>query len=309
MASAHGGRGALPEVPDDLDAALARYFGDEGRAFSEALPARVTALADRWSLELGEPLTGARTAFVAPCRRPDGTSAVLRVAFPEQHPAGEAAALSAWGGEGSVRLLEHDEGERALLVERCLPGTHLSAGEAADSVLAIGARLLRRLWRRGPGNGPYLRLEALAGRRAGEAEERRERLPRAMDATLVDEGIALWRELPQSGGELLLHGDLQPRNILAAAREPWLVIDPKPLLGDPAYEPVPLVLEAGGTAEGPEIARRVRAVSGPLALEPARVAAWGVARSVDWALFLAERGDPAGSGQAAAAARAFAALL
>jgi streptomycin 6-kinase len=35
---------------------------------------------------------------------------------------------------------------------------------------------------------------------------------------------------------VLLATDLHAGNVLRASREPWLVIDPKPLVGDPAYD-------------------------------------------------------------------------
>ena len=35
---------------------------------------------------------------------------------------------------------------------------------------------------------------------------------------------------------VLLHGDFHPGNVLSAQREPWLAIDCKPVVGDPAYD-------------------------------------------------------------------------
>jgi streptomycin 6-kinase len=35
---------------------------------------------------------------------------------------------------------------------------------------------------------------------------------------------------------LCLHADLHADNVLAAQREPWLAIDPKLYVGDPAYD-------------------------------------------------------------------------
>lgn len=35
---------------------------------------------------------------------------------------------------------------------------------------------------------------------------------------------------------MLLATDLHAGNVLRSEREPWLVIDPKPFLGDPAYD-------------------------------------------------------------------------
>ena len=44
---------------------------------------------------------------------------------------------------------------------------------------------------------------------------------------------ALARPAPD---DVLLATDLHAGNILRAQREPWLVIDPKPFVGDPAYD-------------------------------------------------------------------------
>ena len=55
--------------------------------------------------------------------------------------------------------------------------------------------------------------------------------------------VSLARDLvadPASVG-MIIHGDLHYQNVLAADREPWLVIDPKPMSGDPHYEPAPML--------------------------------------------------------------------
>ena len=62
-----------------------------------------------------------------------------------------------------------------------------------------------------------------------------------------DGGVCGWvapvrRWLPRSAGrKVVVHGDLNPGNILAASRAPFLAIDPKPMVGDPAYDPWSLV--------------------------------------------------------------------
>ncbi len=58
-----------------------------------------------------------------------------------------------------------------------------------------------------------------------------------IDAGLLREGIELFRALgrEQSTG-VLLCTDLHAENVLSAEREPWLMIDPKPYVGDPAYD-------------------------------------------------------------------------
>jgi streptomycin 6-kinase len=58
-------------------------------------------------------------------------------------------------------------------------------------------------------------------------------LPRELVATAV----SLFNELlPSQSEPVLLHGDLHHWNILRATRVPWLALDPKGVVGEPAYE-------------------------------------------------------------------------
>ena len=50
---------------------------------------------------------------------------------------------------------------------------------------------------------------------------------------------------------MLLHTDLHAGNVLAAKREPWLAIDPKPYVGDPVYDVTQHIFN-GVFLEGPK---------------------------------------------------------
>jgi streptomycin 6-kinase len=64
------------------------------------------------------------------------------------------------------------------------------------------------------------------------------------DLGLVREGLRLFKELSHSTpSQPLLATDLHAGNVLRADREPWLVIDPKPFVGDPAYDATPASAE------------------------------------------------------------------
>jgi streptomycin 6-kinase len=56
----------------------------------------------------------------------------------------------------------------------------------------------------------------------------------------------------------MIHGDLHYENVLAADREPWLVIDPKPMSGDPHYEPAPMLWNRFEELAVPDRAQSVR---------------------------------------------------
>jgi streptomycin 6-kinase len=92
---------------------------------------------------------------------------------------------------------------------------------------------------------------------------------------------------------MLLHGDFHHDNILAATREPWLVIDPKGVIGDPGYDlgaflynPWPGLQEMPNP--GRVIARRVDQLAEGLGMERARVRGWGIAQAVLSACWSAE---------------------
>jgi len=101
-----------------------------------------------------------------------------------------------------------------------------------------------------------------------------------LDPGLARAGIALFRELPATADtRVLLCTDLHAGNVLAAAREPWLAIDPKPHVGDPAYDPLQHMLncEERLHADPRGLARRMAAL---LDLDPDRVLSWLFARCV-----------------------------
>jgi streptomycin 6-kinase len=137
-----------------------------------------------------------------------------------------------------VRCLEASRSKDtiALLLERCRPGVPLARRHSEAEQDPIIAGLLRRLWRPAPG-GPFRSLESLCDYWARGLEADLEKSGPAADAGLVSEALALLRELPGTASQsVLLCTDLHAENVLAAEREPWLAIDPKPFVGDPAFD-------------------------------------------------------------------------
>jgi streptomycin 6-kinase len=256
-----------------------------------ALPALVAELAARWELELLSPyVPGGVTSYVAPGRRRDGSRAVLKVVIPHREARDEAAALQVWNGDGAVRLLDVAPEHDALLLEMCEPGTALSALADHDEILDIGADVLRRLWDAPvPPDAPFEPLAAVTDWFADLVRERQEKCGAPIPAWLVDEALEDLHDLPRSASrQVVLHHDFHPGNVLASQREPWLAIDPKPQVGDPAFDPLQLILQTSdplNDADPPTtIRRRLLRLADRLDVDAGRVRAWGVARCVEWAL-------------------------
>lgn len=232
---------ALP-IPERLAATCRRT--PERRAWLERLPDTVRDLRERWGLTLGVPCDGDEVscAWVAPAMLSDGTPAILKLGMPHMEGEHEIQALRFWNGDPTVRLLEADEQLNAMLLERCEPGTVLRRLPEPEQDVVI-ASLLRRLWRTPAAPHPFRPLAAMLACWSEETIEDSARWP---DVGLVREGLHLFVELARpSPDDVLLATDLHAGNVLQAQRKPWLVIDPKPFIGDPAYDATQHLLNCG----------------------------------------------------------------
>jgi len=204
-------------------------------AWLDRLPDTLRILERRWLLTLEAPFDGDEIScsYVAPARCDDGASAVLKVGMPHMEGEDEIRGLRFWSGNPTVRLLDADDELNAMLLERCEPGTTLRTLPEPEQDEII-ANLLPRLWRVPSTQHSFRPLAALTKFWSNETLAQKEHWP---DAHLVREGLQLFDDLPRTAPkEVLLATDLHAGNVLRAEREPWLVIDPKPFIGDPAYD-------------------------------------------------------------------------
>lgn len=274
-------------IPPQLADAVEEDDYPERLKWLTALPAVIREIATDWELELGDPyLPGGQCAWVAPARNAGGDELVLKVGWRHREAEHEADALRFWDGDGAVRCVKMRslEDSTALLLERCTPGHQLSVLPEPEQDEII-AGLLRRLWARAPQDGhPFASLQEMCGVWADSFELDYASDRRGLDPGLAQEGMAMLRRLPaMAESRVLLCVDLHAGNVLAAQREPWLVIDPKPFIGDPAFDPVQHMLNCDERlADDPAgLARRMAAL---VDLDAERVRLWLFARCVQESL-------------------------
>ena len=236
-------------------------------------------------MEVGDPFEAPFSKLVAPVRLADGTEAVLKIPVDDDvESVQEPEALRLWDGRGAVRLIDCDPESRAYLIERCVPGRPL--GRAYDdAALEAIASALERLWRPPSDDVPWRRIDAVARHWIEELPRDRERHGRPYEQRLLDEALDALRMLPPSQEQLVLcHQDLHGGNLLRAEREPWLAIDSKPIVAEPAYDAVPAVrdLDAAGTITVAQIRRRIDFLSERLGCERERIRLWGLAKHLAW---------------------------
>jgi len=283
-------------VPPDLPVVRELSRNADARPWLEALPRLIDEVRDAFSLTLSPPLHGGSCSWVAPATLPGGARVIVKIGWPHPEMYGEADALRRWDGRGAVRLLGHDPARHALLLERCDPGDPLSEDPrpAADR-LRTGCAVLRELWSAdGPAPPTIEPLGRVTAHWAGLVEERFDRLRPPYDPGLIAEGARLLRELPASAPRTAtLHGDFNPGNVLAH-RGGWVAIDPKPMTGDPAYDLWPLLEQIDDPYARSDPARalrdRIALLADELELDADRIAAWCVARKVEWALWARHHG-------------------
>ena len=204
------------------------------RAWLAALPNTVRDLERNWGISIDAPFDHAYVScsWVAPATLHDGTRAVLKVGMPHMEAEQEIDGLQFWNGDGAVKLLESDIQRNAMLLERCEPGVQLFTIPETEQDLVVTA-LLKRLWKKPPPNA-FRPLSALI---AYWTDETRRASDKWSDPPLVNQGLHMFAELSADTDDaMLLATDLHAGNVLRTQREPWLMIDPKPFVGDPAYD-------------------------------------------------------------------------
>jgi streptomycin 6-kinase len=258
-----------------------------GAAWLSELPGLVEGCARDWSLTLGALFEPASIAWVAPVTRADGTAAVLKLNCPHPEAEREGDALAFWGGSGAARLLAQDRDRWALLLERCEPGRQLWDVAGEEEMLGIAAGVFAALWRPAPEDAGFPVLFDDARRWERVLPERWERLGRPWPRALLDEAVSLCGELIVDPPDpVLCHQDAHGGNMLAR-NEDWVVIDPKPIVGEPAFDLASALRDRRewlATQPHPEriIARRLDRYVEALGVDRARARGWGVVHALAW---------------------------
>jgi streptomycin 6-kinase len=263
--------------PASLEHLRAHEGGD---AWLTALPDLVRTAAERWQLTLRTPYDDVYESMTFPAERADGSTAVLKVAWPNRESTHVAEALRRWNGDGAVRLLDDAPDLGALLLERCDPGTPLSE-VGLDEALDVLADLIRRL--SVPIGAPFATLADEAAILSAELESEWLRTDGPFERRLVDAALDAFAGLaPTQGLQVLVNQDLHADNVLRARRQPWLVIDPKPLAGEREFAIAPVVRsrELGHSRQA--VLRRFDRLTSDLGLDRERARGWTIAHAIAW---------------------------
>ena len=226
------------------------------------LAATAREVAAEWGVPLGARLPAGRFSFVAFA----GENAVLKVVPVEDDEADhEADALALLDGDGAVRLLRHDARRRTMLLQRARPGDDASTLPEAEAI-RVAVAAAKKFWRPAQRGRPF--------RWIGD------HIPRWLDNAGDHELVRIARDLYASlelGDQTLVHGDFHHHNLLRHG-DRWLVIDPKPMVGEPEFD-VPTFMwnPIGIRPTKTSVDRWIAAFADP-GLGADRIRKWGIIR-------------------------------
>jgi streptomycin 6-kinase len=248
----------------------------------ERVPDLVAECVEEWGLRLGEPYRAGAAGYTVRADLPDGTPAVLKLIYPHREAEHEGEALRVWDGDGAIRLLAYDEARWAMIIERCDPGTLLAKIDP-ERALDVLIGLLPRLWK--SVGEPFRPLADEAMWWIEYLPTEWERAGKPFERYLLDAGIARLGALANSQGEqVLLHQDLHGDNVLAAQREDWLAIDPKPLVGEREFAVAPIVRDPELGHSRRDVLLRLDRLTSELGLDRDRARGWTIGQTIAWSL-------------------------
>ena len=280
-----------------FEAAVRARVGAEADPWLEGLPDLIAAMRASWDLLITGPAREVDAfGMTMPATRAD-EGVLLRMAYPDGWFADETTALEAWNGEGAVRLLEADP-RGAHLRAAPTPGTSLGAERNPMRALRLIAEALRTLWIPAPAGLQPLSVEVRAWN--AEMPARFESAHRPFERQLLYDAQQLFRAFgPTQSGQVLLHGDAR-LDAFVLDGDRAIAIDPKPLVGEPAFDVASLLrdkpaeLVQDPVAGREQLQARLNQLTDQLDVQPSRVKGWAFAVAVDTGLVAYENGDPDG---------------
>lgn len=275
-----------------------RELGEDWARWLDRLPRLAEELVAEWRLTpSAAPLHGF-CSLVLPVADVDGTAGALKITFDgDDESLHEALALQHWGGRGAVRLVRADPRRRAMLLA-WLPGPDLADTWDVEACEVVGG-LYGRLHI--PALPQLASVESYVERWLDDLDGLGRDVP--MPRRYVEQALALGRALlADAPAPVVVHGDLHYANVMSDAAGDWIAIDPKPMAGDPHYEPAPLLWNRMEELSGPAavgsvrdgLRRRFHAVVDAGGLDEDRARDWVVVRMVvnaGWAVQDARRAD------------------
>jgi len=263
-------------------------YGKKGKQWLRDLPNIIHAISVDWNLSNLNPVNNLSYNYILSGFQ-NNKPIILKLSLDIDSLKQEFAALNAFSNYGCVKVLAQQDG--ALLLERAIPGISLKSyfpSQESESIDII-CNLIKKLHTAKIPENKFPSLKYWLGSLdknwdipiniLQKARETRDQL------------------LTTSSPSVLLHGDLHHDNILKNGKD-WVVIDPKGMIGEQAYEtaafiynPIPELLDFENVVL--KIKERIMKFGLILNIDPVRILNWCFVKAVHgWVCNLEDDLDP-----------------
>ena len=272
------------QIPKVMKDNVLMYFGNQGKEWLVDLPNILEQVCNEWNLTPTSPFSNLSINYVTPAKMSNGREVVIKLGVPSKEIGAEIAALSHFAGEGAVSLIDSDENRWLLILEKVSPGASLIENAESLEAIEVAAQVMRSLWKTPSPDRTFPLLEDwFLG--LSKVRKKFDGSTGPFPVKLFEMAETLSQELFDSTGPaVLLHGDCHHDNIVSSERTGWLAIDPKGVVGDPAFELCPFLRNPSYLHKEYSISdllpRRVRRFSEILGIDEQRICSWGVAEAI-----------------------------
>lgn len=214
-----------------LEKNIINLYGETGKERLNSLPNMVEKLSKKWQLKDIKPVKNMSWNFVVLATQKDNHPVVLKISCDKKLIQDEYNTLKHFDGHGAISVLDINIEYNALLLEQAIPGYLLKEHHPlkVEDTISIYAKVVKELSTCGLSNNNYTHVSQWCNDIDKIHDSR-------IEKHFVDKAKQLRLALLNTAQhEYLCHGDLHLENIIQQGSN-WLVIDPKGIVGEMAFE-------------------------------------------------------------------------
>lgn len=281
------------DIPISFKEKITNCFGTAGEEWLLSLESRVMDIANRWGLELQDPVTNLSYNYVIHVVDENSDPYILKMGLPGFDVENEIRTLQLYNGEGCAMLVKADAEQGAMLLEKLQPGTMLCAETNEEVVIQNFCHVWKQIRRPLPKDYDFptvLNWATAFTKYESNYPENNGPIPNEW----VEKAAGYLHEIQQSSIDSeLLHGDLHHENILQSTDRGWLAIDPKGVAGSPYFDVVSFMINHLFTQPDPValLKLRVELLSEELRLDREKLLKAAISMSTLYACWAVEDND------------------
>lgn len=269
-----------PMYSQTLENNVKNVWAEKGKMWLRHLPSIIASLSTYWALSDVKPVRNMSYNYVARAIQKGSKPVVLKISCDKQLIENEHIALNYFDGEGSIRAIDTNKKNNALLLEQAIPGSLLKAHYPANiaDIINVYGGVVNKIASRSLASDNYTHVSKWCNA-----------IDRIVKGRIENHLIEKAKELKEfllnsAKKKYLCHGDLHLENIICNKNQ-WLSIDPKGIIGEKTFEAAAFDLIGKKEWNTPneiknKISKRVNLLAKELEIDKDRLLAWTFLRAM-----------------------------